>query len=74
MRKSSIHAPTSQGMRITFCTLSDLSLCNISCPYTSIRMEEAEMVTYNDIYFYLAMALAAFLVWEIISLLLQRKL
>jgi len=41
---------------------------------SSIRMEEAEMVTYNDIYFYLAMAPVAFLVWEIISLLLQRKL
>lgn len=41
---------------------------------SSIRMEEAEMITYEDITFYLGAALAAFLIWELICLVLQRRL
>ncbi|MBQ9872038.1 MAG: VWA domain-containing protein [Eubacterium sp.] len=41
---------------------------------SSVRMEETEMITYEDITYYLGMALAVVLIWEIITLLLQRKL
>ena len=41
---------------------------------SSIRMEEAEMIHYEDIYYYLAMGLVAMLIWEAISIFLQRKL
>ena len=41
---------------------------------SSIRMEEAEMIHYEDIYYYLAMGLAALLIWELISVFVQRKL
>ena len=41
---------------------------------SSIRMEEAELVHYEDIYYYLAMGLVVFLAWETVSLLLWRKL
>ncbi|MBQ9871845.1 MAG: VWA domain-containing protein [Eubacterium sp.] len=41
---------------------------------SSIRMEEAEMITYEDITFYLGAALAALLIWELIGLVLQRRL
>ncbi|MBR6172281.1 MAG: VWA domain-containing protein [Eubacterium sp.] len=41
---------------------------------SSIRMEEAEMIHYEDIYYYLAMGLAALLIWELISIFVQRKL
>lgn len=41
---------------------------------SSIRMEEAEMLTYEDMYYYLAMALAVLMVWEMVSILFFRKL
>ena len=41
---------------------------------SSIRMEEAELIHYEDIYYYLAMGLVACFAWEAISLLLWRKL
>ncbi|MCR4838273.1 MAG: VWA domain-containing protein [Eubacterium sp.] len=41
---------------------------------SSIRMEEAEMITYEDITFYLGAVLAALLIWELIGLLLERRL
>ncbi len=41
---------------------------------SSIRMEEAEMITYEDITFYLGAALAALLIWELISLLYERRM
>ena len=41
---------------------------------SSIRMEDTEMVNYEDIYFYLAMALTAFMAWEIVSLVFLKKL
>ena len=41
---------------------------------SSIRMEESEMVTYEDITYFLGMAMAALLIWELISLVLRRKM
>ncbi len=41
---------------------------------SSIRMEEAEMITYEDVTFYFGAALAAFLIWELISIVLLRRL
>ena len=41
---------------------------------SSIRMEEAEMVTYEDITWILGIVGAALLIWEVISVVLQRKL
>ncbi len=41
---------------------------------SSIRMEESELIHYEDIYYYLAMGLILFLVWEVFSVIWQRKL
>lgn len=41
---------------------------------SSIRMEEAEMVTYEDITWILGIVGAALLIWEVICIVLQRKL
>ncbi len=41
---------------------------------SSIRMEEAEMITYEDITYYLGMALGVLLIWEVISIVLMRRM
>ena len=56
-----IHAPTSQGMRVTLRALTDLSFCDIISPDTSIRQEET-LVCSKTVYDVKLLALRSILI------------